>query len=70
MLDEPDLTPIPGDTILEAFTSLDESDRGLLWSALLAPYHGPTPVSALARALQRLQAVLVNQSIPEGEELP
>jgi hypothetical protein len=61
--------PVDARELSEALMLLDEDDRALLWSALVAPHHGPLPVGALARALHRLQAVLVNQSIPGGEEL-
>ena len=67
---EEDIVPFIASDIFDAYRALEEEDQILLWRMLVAPHHGPAPVSALARAMQRFQAVLANQSIPEDEELP
>jgi len=65
--DDDELPPFVGSQIRDAYQELDEADRSLLWTMLLTPHHGPAPVSALGRAMERLQAVIANQSIPDGE---
>ena len=65
--DDDELPPFVGSQIRDAYEDLDEADRSLLWTMLLTPLHGPAPVSALGRAMERFQAVLANQSIPDGE---